>query len=57
MERFVEAYTEALQSGFDEADPSETLNSFAVDFVEKNGLWLPEDLNGFIELLGQHIRG
>ena len=57
LERFVEAYTEALQSGFDEADPSETLNSFAVDFVEKNGLWLPEDLNGFIELLGQHIRG
>ena len=56
LERFVEAYTEALQSGFDEADPSENQNTFTVDFVEKNGLWLPEDLNGFVELLGQYIR-
>lgn len=56
LERFVEAYTEALQSGFAEADPSAEQQSFEVDFVENDGLWLPEDLNGFIELLGQHIR-
>ncbi len=53
---FVESYTEALQAGFEAADPSEKKSSFVVDFVKEKSLWLPEDLNGFIELLGQHIR-
>lgn len=56
LERFVEAYTEALQSGLEEVDPSEVMDSFVVNFVKEKSLWLPEDLNGFIEELGQHIR-
>lgn len=54
--RFVQAYTEALQDGFEAADPSLEQSSFLVDFVKEKGLWLPEDLNGFVEQLGQHIR-
>lgn len=56
LDRFVQAYTEALQDGFEAADPSLEQSSFLVDFVKEKGLWLPEDLNGFVEQLGQHIR-
>lgn len=56
IDRFVNAYTEALQDGFETADPSQEQSSFVVNFVKENGLWRPEDLNGFIEQLGQHIR-
>lgn len=53
---FIESYLNALQQGFEEADTEKLNSSFEVSFVKRDGLWLPEDMNGFISALGQLIR-
>ena len=56
LKNFVTAYTEALQDGLKAADPCEEQNSFEVTFSKASGLWLPEDMEDFIEVLGRQIR-
>ena len=53
---FVEAYAEALTEGLAAADATAEQSSFQVTFRKNSGLWLPEDLNGFVEELAKHIR-
>ena len=53
---FVESYLEALQTGLEEAEIDNEENSFEVSFSKQKGLWLPEDMNGFIAQLGQAMR-
>lgn len=56
LKEFVKTYTEALKAGLEAADPSEEQNSFEVNFSKAGGLWLPEDMEAFIEVLGRQIR-
>ena len=56
MAELINNYAQALISGFAAADPSADQNVFQFTFVKKDGAWLPEDLNRFIEKLGQSIR-
>ena len=56
LDDLMQAYTEALKAEFDASDPTVVQTSFTVRFIENEGVWLPEEMNRFIEQLGQHIR-
>ena len=56
LDDLLQAYTEALKAEFDASDPTVVQTSFTVKFIENEGVWLPEEMNRFIEQLGQHIR-
>lgn len=55
-QQLVEAYLEALQTGLVEFDGSGEESTIQVEFVKTEGLWVPADMQGFIEELGKAIR-
>ncbi len=54
---YLEEYLNALESSFADLDPSQTTKSFTVDFVKDKLIWLPEDLNGFVQQLAATVLG
>lgn len=56
LKEFVKIYIEALQTGLENADPSEEQSSFEVTFKRASGFWQPDDMKAFIQVLGGQIR-